>query len=152
MSGKRVPNSFAYFPPRVSGSAGFTLLAITRTSASSSFGSGRCTCSSFSTSGAPYSWATTACIFGFSSARPAESERNARTVTPNNRSLFEPARTAVIFVWDLFPLVDKNFPALDALPFENAALKPGIVLQLFCDLVFILRVDDQKRALRQAVS
>src|SRR6266404_4314634 len=62
MSGKCVPNSLAYFPLRVSGSAGLTPLAITRTSASSSLGFGCGTSSNFNTSGAPYSCATTAFI------------------------------------------------------------------------------------------
>ena len=68
ISGKLVPHSRAYLPLSVSGSAGFTPLAITRTSASSSFGSGRGTSSNFNTSGAPYSCATTAFIIGFSLA------------------------------------------------------------------------------------
>ena len=52
----------------------------------------------------------------------------------------------------LFADIDEDFPALDALQFENAALKPGIVLHLFSHLIFIFRFDDQKSALRQSVS
>src|SRR5882724_10166863 len=62
MSGKCVPNSFAKRPEITSGSAGFTPHAITRTSSSFSFGSGRGASSYFNTSGAPYSCATTAFI------------------------------------------------------------------------------------------
>src|SRR3712207_1448650 len=64
MRGTFVPNSRAYRPLTMSGSAGFTPLAITRTRASFSFGSGRGASSSFNTSGPPYSCATTAVIVG----------------------------------------------------------------------------------------
>src|SRR5207248_1256144 len=81
--GKLVPHSRANLPLRVSGSAGFTPPATTRTSASSSFGSGRGTSSNFNTSGAPYSCAITASIIGLSPAPNAALEpriaKSART-------------------------------------------------------------------------
>src|SRR5437588_2455038 len=81
MSGRCVPNSFAYLPFRISGSAGFTPLAITRTRISFSFGSGTGTSSYFNTSGPPYSCATIPFIvLGKGSANADASERVANRV------------------------------------------------------------------------
>src|SRR5262249_53716204 len=146
ISGRWVPNSFAYFPLRVSGSAGFTLLAITRTSASSSLGSGRSSCSNLSTSGAPYSWATTARIFGFSSPRVMQTETIPRAVKlkkrrvdrancmasrsraidcgANSKSYLARCQCGECY---LLADINEDLPALDALQPENAVLHPGIV-------------------------
>src|SRR5437763_12556269 len=80
MSGRCVPNSFAYFPETMSGSAGFTPHAITRTRTSFSFGSGRGASSYLSTFGPPYSCATIAFIIGFSDSAIAAYGRTASVV------------------------------------------------------------------------
>src|SRR2546423_14344006 len=46
------------------------------------------------------------------------------------------------------PHINEDLPALDALEFENAVHKPGIVFQFFSHFIFIFSVNDQKRALR----
>src|SRR6266404_5856070 len=167
ISGRCVPNSFAYLPLSVSGSAGLTPLAITRTSASSSFGSGRGTCSSLSTSGAPYSCATTARIIGFSSARAVQTDRTPSAVKLKNRRVRRlkcmRSRSRAIKCranWKfcgaqrgeryLLPRINKDLPALHVLQFQNAVREPGIVLQFFSHFVLIFRVNDQERAMRQS--
>ena len=45
-------------------------------------------------------------------------------------------------VRDLLPLIDKDFPALHALQFQDAFLEPWVVLELFFHFIFIFGVDD----------
>src|SRR6059058_3141264 len=166
ISGRCVPNSFAYLPLSVSGSAGLTPLAITRTSASSSCGSGRDTGSSLSTSGAPYSCATTARIIGFSSARVVHTNSTPRVVKLKNRRVHRLKCIRSTFAGDqmsceleilrcqtgeryLLPRINKDLPSLYALQSQNALFEPRIVLQFFSRFVFIFGVDDQKRAMWQ---
>jgi hypothetical protein len=47
--------------------------------------------------------------------------------------------------------VDENFPPPDALQLENPAREPGIVLQIFANLIFVVGIDDQKRTTRQPI-
>jgi hypothetical protein len=42
----------------------------------------------------------------------------------------------------LLPDIDEDLPALDALQFENPALEPGIVLQIFAYFIFVVGIDD----------
>src|SRR5438094_5630576 len=165
ISGRWVPNSFAYFPLSVSGSAGLTLLAITRTSASSSLGSGRCIRSILSTSGAPYSWATTACIFGFSSARIMQTDRTPKAVKLKSRRvdrancMISRSRAMACGAnWQsyfarcqcgepyLLADIDEDLPALDTLQFENAVLHPRIVFHFLSHSILVIGIDDQHRA------
>ena len=45
----------------------------------------------------------------------------------------------------ILPLIDKDFPALDALRFEDALLEPGVVFHFFAHFIFIGGVEEQKR-------
>lgn len=46
----------------------------------------------------------------------------------------------------LLPLINKDFPALDALRFENALLEPGVVFHSLAHFIFISSVKEEKGA------
>jgi hypothetical protein len=149
------------FPAECKRIGWMTLLAITRTSASSSFGSGRCTCSILSTSGAQNSWATTARIFGFASARVMQTAMTPRAVKLQERRVDRAdcigharARSTSVRTGNaishfstatenLAARIDEDLPALDALQFENAVFHPRIVFEFFSNFAFVICSDDQ---------
>jgi hypothetical protein len=45
--------------------------------------------------------------------------------------------------------IDKDLPTIDTLQFQNPALEPGIVLQIFANFIFVVGIDDEKGAMRQ---
>ena len=46
----------------------------------------------------------------------------------------------------LLPLIDKDFPALYAIQFQDAVLGPWVILQFFSDFILIVSIEDQQRA------
>src|SRR6266436_6700204 len=142
-------------------------LAITRTSASSSFGSGRDTCSSLSSSGAPYSCATTARIIDFSSARAVQTDRTPSVVKLKNRRVHRlkcmrsrslaikcPANwkfcgareTSVTYFLASIKICQRSTFSSFRMPCVNQ----GSFFSFFSHFVFIFGVDDQERAMRQS--
>src|SRR4029453_5489617 len=45
--------------------------------------------------------------------------------------------------------IDEDFPTINTRQFQNPALEPGIVLQIFANFIFVVGIDDEKRATRQ---